>query len=237
MSPEMALSRLPAWLEQAWLARYLDRQLTGEESAWFEAYVLDKPELLEMIDADSRLTEALTADPSGLRGDVSADINAPRSESSDGTVRLTGQSGRRFGKRSSRKNLKWASMAAAIFLGVGFGWVGTRNFDSRQFKSPLITNPTRIVYDTMRGGAAPTLRVEHKESMSPYLLVEVAMPSSAENITVKIGSGPPQPLTTSPDGFVSFLVVRGEAHTATLSYGASGTNGTKDLLLGPWPEK
>ena len=33
------------WLESAWLARYLDRQLAGDEQAWFEAYLLTRPKL------------------------------------------------------------------------------------------------------------------------------------------------------------------------------------------------
>ena len=53
MTPTPWPTQMTAWLEQAWLARYLDRQLSSEESTWFEAYVLDKPELLGTIEADS----------------------------------------------------------------------------------------------------------------------------------------------------------------------------------------
>ncbi len=88
---------MSAWLEQAWLARYLDRQLDGDEAAWFEAYVLDKPELLTMIDADNRLRDALAAEPRAARGasseqngEASAEATAARSRNNpDGNVPAT----------------------------------------------------------------------------------------------------------------------------------------------------
>ncbi len=57
-----APTRMAAWLESAWLARYLDRQLEGEELAWFEAYLLDKPELLEAVEVDNALRDAVVTD-------------------------------------------------------------------------------------------------------------------------------------------------------------------------------
>ena len=49
------------WLEQAWLMRYLDRQLGADEQAWFEGYLLDKPELLDQVEADTALRDAVAA--------------------------------------------------------------------------------------------------------------------------------------------------------------------------------
>ena len=46
------------WLEDIWLSRYLDRQLDDGEQSWFEAYMLDKPHILHLVDADSRLRDA-----------------------------------------------------------------------------------------------------------------------------------------------------------------------------------
>jgi hypothetical protein len=63
MTPTTSPARMNAWLEQAWLTRYLDRQLASDEATWFEAYALDKPELLAMIDADTRFRDALADDP------------------------------------------------------------------------------------------------------------------------------------------------------------------------------
>src|ERR1700752_252565 len=54
-------SRMSEWLERIWLARYLERKLSAEEAAWFEAYALDKEPLLEAIEADTTLRDALAA--------------------------------------------------------------------------------------------------------------------------------------------------------------------------------
>ena len=64
-----------------------------------------------------------------------------------------------------------------------------------------------IVYDTLRGAPlAP--RVEHGDSQSTYVLVEVAVPPGAERITLKMDDEPEQALTLSPDGFVNFVALR-----------------------------
>ena len=54
-------TRMAEWLEQAWLERYLARQLGPEESDWFEAYMLDKAELLDQVEDDTALREAIRA--------------------------------------------------------------------------------------------------------------------------------------------------------------------------------
>lgn len=46
------------WLEQAWMERYLNRELTEDESDWFEAYLLDRPSLLPHLMSDRLLAEA-----------------------------------------------------------------------------------------------------------------------------------------------------------------------------------
>ena len=67
-------SRSSAWLERVWLARYLDRTLDEDEIARFEAYVLDKPELLGEIDADTALRDSLAAaSPQALAAGVATD--------------------------------------------------------------------------------------------------------------------------------------------------------------------
>ena len=54
MAPTTKPARMRAWLEQAWLIQYLDRQLASKETAWFEAYAMERLELLRTIDADTR---------------------------------------------------------------------------------------------------------------------------------------------------------------------------------------
>lgn len=73
MAPTTTPTWTTAWLGQVWLVRYLDRQLAGEEAQWFEAYAMDRPELLATIEADTRLRDALAAAASARHGDVPVD--------------------------------------------------------------------------------------------------------------------------------------------------------------------
>ena len=182
VTPNATPVRLSSWLENAWLARYLDRQLSGDEIAWFEAYVLDKPELLDVIDADTRLRDALIAEP-------------PARENS------------RRDSAVVRRPPSWLAMAAMLVVGVGIGWIGMRVLSGGSGSPEVIASPTRVIYDTMRGEATPP-RVEHADSKSPYVLVEVAVPPGAEQIVLQVADASDRPLKPSPDGFVSFLLAR-----------------------------
>jgi anti-sigma factor RsiW len=62
--------RIVAWMETAWLVRYLDRELSDDEAVAFEAYVLDKPELLAQIEADTNLRDTLRNAALNTPGDV-----------------------------------------------------------------------------------------------------------------------------------------------------------------------
>lgn len=243
MTPTMTPTRMTAWLEQVWTVRYLDRQLTGEEATWFEAYALDKPDLLAMIEADTRLRDALAADASMRHKDRSIDResrqggatgDAPRGVGEATPIAHAQESPEARASRN-RPAPAWLAMAATLVLGLGLGWVGTRSSAPRNAVPRLVASPTRIIYDTMRG--EPTApRVEHADSNSPYVLVELAVPPGAENITLKMGDAPEQKLTPSPDGFVSFLVdrdavVRGSK--ASVRYSRSGNAATQTIDLSP----
>lgn len=82
--PIVTSVRIVAWMENAWLVRYLDRQLSDDEVAAFEAYALDKPELLALIEADTNLRDALSEAALNTPGDgadqhVATDAQAPMS--------------------------------------------------------------------------------------------------------------------------------------------------------------
>jgi hypothetical protein len=215
---------MSGWLEQAWLARYLDRQLTGEETAWFEAYVLDKPELLDVIDADTRLRDALAADRLALG---SGDVSVTSSSQTSSTVSSSFPRKRESSAFSVHKVRRptWLALAASVLLGLGVGSIGMRSFTTDR-SADVVASPTRIIYDTMRGEATAP-RVEHADGHSPYVLVEVAVPPGAENITLKVVGMADQALTPSPDGFVSFLVNRNQLDQPgmrSIEYRAGGTN-------------
>jgi len=213
VTPTPTPTRLSAWLEQVWLLRYLDRQLDGDETKWFEAYVLDKPDMLALIEADLDLRDALAAE--AARSTRQAATDAPRRISTDavatndvqptavGAIASRPVSSPGHARRSPPARL---GLAAALLVGLGAGWLAS-GARAPASGPALVPSPTRIVYDTMRGEAAPP-RVEHADSRSPYVLVEVAVPPGAENILLKMAEMPEQALTPSPDGFVSFFVRR-----------------------------
>src|SRR5512144_1617402 len=59
MSSMNPTARMTPWLEQAWMERYLERQLADDELEWFEAYLLDKPHLLDRWSTDLALRDGV----------------------------------------------------------------------------------------------------------------------------------------------------------------------------------
>lgn len=166
--PTPANPRMAAWLESAWLARYLDRQLDGEELAWFEAYLLDKPELLDVVEADTTLRDALAA------GRASADSPAA-GDRRDATAPA--------GK--TRHVPSWLGLAAAAVVGVGVG-VFAQRAGLTAGEAPLVANPGRIVFDTMRGVATERRHEEPGDPASPIVLLEVAIPPGGEVLSAEV---------------------------------------------------
>lgn len=199
--PIATSARIVAWMENAWLVRYLDRQLSDDEVAAFEAYALDKPELLALIEADTNLRDALSEAALNTPGDV-ADQHVATDAQAHITDVLQPSPARlpiAHGVRSM-----WTSMAASLLLGLGMGWIGERAW-SPDHSQALIANPTRIIYDTLRGEASLP-RIEHADSKSDYVLVEIAVPPEAKQIILNIENTAEQTFTESPDGFISALI-------------------------------
>ena len=245
MTPTTTPTRMTAWLEQAWMVRYLDHQLASEEADWFEAYALDKPELLAMIEADTRLRDALASDASirhmersvdrggrqgGATGDTPSGVSEPTPLAyARDKAEVRAQAKVRFAAKGRAP--AWLAIAATLVLGLGLGFVGTRSLAPDSAPPEVIGSPTRIVYDTMRGEPTPP-RVEHADSKSPYVFIEVAVPPGAGQITLQLADGTPRILPPSAEGFVSFLVDRttfGAAPEARLGYVLGGRNTTLNL--------
>jgi len=183
-----APTHMAAWLESAWLARYLERQLDGEELAWFEAYLLDKPELLGMVEADNALRDGLAR-----RGEFLAESKLADKE---------------HFTRSERVN--WFGAAASLLIGVGIGSATVHLMGEEHISA----NPPRIVFDTERGiDTMPIVR--HADSAAPYLVVEVAVPANAEDIQLVAEGAPDIGISADADGFVSLLVPRKASGTPT----------------------
>ncbi|HEY6942198.1 hypothetical protein [Dokdonella sp.] len=171
---------MAAWLESAWLARYLDRQLEGEELAWFEAYLLDKPELVEAVEVDA-----------GLRNSLSVDRALFRPQRS----------------RRALEGLRKISISvtASLVLGASAGWFARGVGDGDA--PAIMPNPARMLFDTFRGlSVVPEL--DESDPQSPFVLIEVSVPPEARQVVLIAGEQSPMRLVGSSDGFVSFLVRR-----------------------------
>lgn len=234
MTQASTSTRMAGWLEQAWLARYLDGELSDSEREWFEAYVLDKPELLAVVDDDSNLRDALaaTADARRILLDAdSADNPAPtRDHRRDASIHRSGNDRGGMARRDRSRRLGWLGMAAAVVAGIGVG-VAMLGRWSPDVPGSVVENPTRIVYDTMRG--EPTSpRVEHGKSGSSYVLVEIAVPIGVTAATLHVDGERDLELSTSPDGFVSVLLRRKlieQRKSVVLTYATTDRQETRSI--------
>jgi len=211
-------ARLVPWLETAWLQRYLERQLDADETAWFEAYLVDKPALLDRLERDTDLRDALAH-----AGHAEAGLH-------ESGLPLAAAPPRE--QRSARRNAPAFALAASLIAGVGIGWLAQGSI-SGPAPPALIASPTRVVYDTERGEPTPP-RVEHAGSNSPYVLIEVAVPPGAEHVRLLMDDAPAQELTASPDGFASFLVERSllkRGPAASIAYEIGDVHAQKSLSL------
>jgi len=256
MTPTTLPARMNAWLEQAWLTRYLDRQLASDEATWFEAYALDKPELLAMIDADTRFRDALADDPSMRQmersvagesrqsgaiahGDAAREAHDPsRDDQPTAVTQPTGTISIDLHPASRTRRItqppRWFALAATLLAGVGVGGIGIQSLSPSSSAPEIVANPTRIIYDTMRGEVTPP-RIEHGDSRSQYVLVEVAVPPGAEHIVLNM-DGLQQPVTVSSEGFVTFLAARknlAAGTAASITYARRGSSDVTTLQLQP----
>ena len=183
---------LAPWLEQAWLERYLNLVLSEDEVAWFETYLLDKPNLLQQVDADTRLRDLLRQQTSKESGRAVAEA-APAPKQSAGEARKP--------VRSAATGL-----AAALLLGLGVGHF----LPARQAADFVaVANPPRMVFDTLRGQTQTALS-EDGDAHSPWMIVDIAAPLQSATIEASAwvdgrAIALPTP-TVSSEGFVTFIV-------------------------------
>jgi hypothetical protein len=214
---------MPGWLEAAWLQRYLERELTPDESEWFEVYVLDKPDLLARIEADLDLRDGVassgTVTATATGTDVPLQGAAPPRKASGG--------------RRRARPVEWFARAAVVMVSVSLGWwAATSSVTTDPAGGDVIVDPVRIVFDTQRGAEDAPL-VFNGSSASRYLLVEVGVPADATDVRLLDGSEPARALTVTSEGFVTFLWPRAGKDSAppSLSYRTDGSTVTRNLDL------
>ncbi|MGE4070440.1 MAG: anti-sigma factor [Lysobacterales bacterium] len=76
--------------------RYLDRELDDGERDWFEAYLLDRPQLIEELEADEAVRAALTSIPNPTADELSGKAPTPTN--------------------ALRYSLRWLPLAAAASI-------------------------------------------------------------------------------------------------------------------------
>lgn len=219
-TPHMA-----AWLESAWLARYLDRQLDAGETAWFEAYLLDKPDLLAAVEIDNAMRDAIAIDPAAMRNHCASD--AAGMEETEVRALSTVDT-----PRGAQRWMRWAGAAAILALGVGIGSLARHSPWPARGDGGVIANPERVVFDTMRGEQTPPL-VQPGAGRSRYVFVEVAVPPTASNVRLRRGQRD-EALVISSEGFVSFLFDTQDADAKTplvIEYAVDGQRHTQTVAV------
>lgn len=241
MNSTAPTSPLAPWLEQAWLARYLERQLGAEEIVWFEAYLLDRPGLIEQLELDSALRAVLSADAEAANS-FRAELDRVPSADPDAVasplfkVARGGNEAARSMRRSRpRSYARWASAASFVF-GLGLGalalqpWLAnTDPTDSTGFAAA----PSRLVFDALRGSYAEP-RVDAGDPTSELMIVDVAMPLgfSIVKARAELAEGAlPLPLAPiSSEGFATYSLPARWRGQALLHFELVGEDGESDRI-------
>jgi len=222
-SPNPPLTMAP-WLEQAWMDRYLGRQLATAENEWFEAYLLDKPQLL-----DRWSTELALRDGMDLLDRQRADASAVSAELAPAQTSPLAH-GRALATRRRQWHVPALAASIAIAFGVGFLSSGIVRTDR---SGSLIADPTRIVLDASRGDT-PGSSVENAASTSEFVLVDALVPADASYVAVRGPGMPERRLAVSKDGVATLLLRRSEIDRIgplTLLIKAGGRDFEKPLPL------
>ena len=207
-------ARMQAWLEQAWLERYLSGALTEAENDAFEAYALDKTDLVRQIEMDTDLRAAFARARQAAQSGSGKDV---QSDELPGSSRMPGGGPR------------YLALAASAVLALGLGWAGGAKFGPSGSVGDTEANPTRLVFRTMRGSELAAY-VDGQGTPTGPILVEVALPSDATTASVQIGAARALQLDVSEDGYARFLMARDLiASSVVVRYLSGGSSGELKL--------
>lgn len=169
MNQSLSPPPLSPWLDQAWLQRYLDRELEAAELAWFEAYVLDKPHLLDAIDADNALRAVVLASDSEFAPATNAEVAPPREHPAPSAPAVAAP------LRAPRSRFQLLAMAASFVGGLGLASVLVSDPAPPMAKEPEAEAPARLVFDLLRGGRVE-LREDLGDPRARLMVVDIALP-------------------------------------------------------------
>lgn len=230
MSSLNPTARMTPWLEQAWMERYLERQLADDELEWFEAYLLDKPHLLDRWSTDLALRDGV--DLLNRQGkSAEASTGSPESPASSASASPSAAPHHRA-MAPRRRQWHVPALAASILVAFGSGYM-LNGLDRTGRSDMLIADPTRIVIDVSRGGESER-NVENSSSASEFVLIDALVPPEATYVAVRGPGMPERKLAVSKDGVATLLLRRSEIDRIgplTLVIKAGGREFEKPLSL------
>lgn len=214
MSLPANLNPMPAWLEDAWLERYLNRETTEAETAWFEAYLLEHPGVAEALESDTAIAAALR---SVRPGEVAVKVAVRRPT----TAAVPG---------STRRSRPWLSAALAAGLAV----LACTPWMLRSVVPEDGLQPNRVRLDQLRSETqAFTIQ---DQTGAAWTLLEIPTRSPRARYQVWVGNEDMGSFRTDNDGLLSVLLNRTPdqlkaSNIRTVSVGTSREAETTELTL------
>ena len=210
MNTRNDFSPMPDWLQQAWLQRYLERRLSAEECAWFEAYVLDKPELLDQVEADNALRAVVCAEPQSFAAGGEGPGDGAAASTAAAVVQpLPRDAGPQ--RRASALG-RWA-LAASFVAGIGFGALALQGLvgSDEAAQDESAGAPPRLVYDSLRGSYSGP-REDRGDPRARLMIVDIAMPLGSRIVRAEAELGERRvelpPALISGEGFATYTLPR-----------------------------
>jgi hypothetical protein len=204
MTPTGNPNDMPTWLEDAWLERYLERRLSDAEAAWFEAYLLSRPRLVERLEADNDLRDGYAAG-AGIAVAASTGSLAIVSPDDPRPAQFEHRAANPPARRPAFAMSGFALAASVAVAGLLGALTAARFPPGGAADAVAIASPPRVVFDTMRGEASDAV-LHAGNSVSRFVLIEVSLPASARDAIFVGADGLSLPVSPGIDGFASVLV-------------------------------
>lgn len=158
---------LRPWLEQAWLQRYLERELAPDEQAWFETYLLTRPHLLAALEADSALRAVLAAPAAGQLFAATAPEPTEPAPPEPATSALPG-----------RRPGALLALAASFIGGIGLASLLLPATRPAADAPPGIEAPARLSFDPLRLRPGD-LHEAPGDPRASHVVVDIVLPAGS----------------------------------------------------------
>lgn len=188
------MSRMAAELERRWLDRYLNRELSEIDRDWFESYLLDKPDLLVYLEADTALGDGLRA--LAAQGELEPLLHPGHGE--------------------RRRMPMLAAAAAGLLLGI----CGTLLMTA-QTPMPVDVSPPEMLLEVSRGSSSKLI-VEAGNPLARVGVISISLPPLAtlDSVQWTSADGVSMPLPNARinrDGMLILVLPRAEISGSSLT--------------------